>query len=109
MKPIKRSEPGPTRDEILMRHRIIKHNNGDFTVEHNHDWDGLTHKPRTDIDILKEIIKDAHHRIELYEMLDQGLWHNIFNTDNKEPIKDELKLIAEWERMIAEIEQWEKR
>ena len=41
-------------------------------------------------------------------MLDQGLWHNIFNTDNKEPIKDELKLIAEWERMIAEIEQWEK-
>lgn len=93
-----------------MKQRVIKHDNGDFSIDHSKpDWDGLTHKPQTDIDILNEIIRDAKQRIALYKQLDKGLWASIFRTDNSEPIREEEKLIEEWQRMITEIEIWTSR
>ena len=102
MRKIKRSEPGPTREEIIMRHKVIRHNNGDFHIEREPHLRG-------DIDILREIIRDAKKRIAMYKELDKGLWASIFRTDNSEPIKEEEALIQDWQRMIDEIEIWTSR
>ncbi len=109
MRKIGRNESGPTKAEIGWRHReikmkhsVIKHNNGDFHIERE------PHK-MGDIDILREIIRDAKKRIEMYKQLDSGLWSSIFRTDNSEAIADEERLIGEWERMITEIEVWVSR
>jgi len=102
LRKIKRSEPGPTREEIIMRHKVIRHNNGDFHIEREPHLRG-------DIDILREIIRDAKKRIAMYKELDKGLWASIFRTDNSEPIKEEEALIQDWQRMIDEIEIWTSR
>ncbi len=99
---IKRNEPAPTREEIIMRHKVIRHNNGDFHIEREPHLRG-------DIDILREIIRDAKKRIAMYKELDKGLWASIFRTDNSEPIKEEEALIQDWQRMIDEIEIWTSR
>ena len=85
-----------------MRHKVIRHNNGDFHIEREPHLRG-------DIDILREIIRDAKKRIAMYKELDKGLWASIFRTDNSEPIKEEEALIQDWQRMIDEIEIWTSR
>ena len=102
MRKIKRTEPGPTREEIIMRHNVIKSKNGDFSIQYEADKMG-------DCDILRELIRDAHHRIDMYRKLDSGLWHNIFNTNSDDAIREEEEHIATWERMILEINVWTKR
>ena len=99
---IKRNEPAPTRQEILMRHNVIKHNNGDFSIDYEADKMG-------DVDILHELIRDANKRIDMYRKLDQGLWHNIFNTNSDDAVQEEQQHIKTWERMILEINVWTKR
>ena len=85
-----------------MKHNVIKHANGDFSINYDAYKMG-------DIDILKEIIRNAKKRIEMYRKLDTGLWHYIFQTDSRDAVEEEERLIAEWERMIAEIEVWVSR
>ncbi len=104
-----RNEPGPTRAEIGWRHReikmkhsVIKHSNGDFSIDYDASKMG-------DIDILNEIIRDAKKRIELYRKLDSGLWHQIFGTNSDKAVAEEEQLIEEWDRMITEIEVWTSR
>ena len=85
-----------------MRHKVIRHQNGDFHIERDASKMG-------DIDILREIIRDAKQRIALYRKLDSGLWHQIFGTNSDKAVAEEEQLIQEWERMITEIEIWTSR
>ena len=109
-----------------MNKTISKLPNGDFQVEDDTIVYGIRkyikeertmreklrpiHRaPDPDIAILDDIILGAHKRIGLYQMLDKGLWHSIFGTDNTDEIVRERELIREYTQMKREIIEWKKR
>ena len=121
-KPIKRSRKEPiTKEELEYRHmknRIIKHGNGDFTVEHNEMKDiveeleeYLTAESPEDpnIQLLNECIEGANKRIKLYKMLEHGMWYATFRCDSKDEILRERMLIKEFINMKEDVIQWNKR
>ena len=66
-------------------------------------------KTNQDIAIIDDIILSAHHRIAMYETLNQGLWHSIFGTDNTDEILKERELIREFKKMKQEMIQWTEK
>ena len=66
-------------------------------------------KTNQDIAIIDDIILSAHHRIAMYETLNQGLWHSIFGTDNTDEILKERELIREFKKMKKEMVEWNEK
>ena len=100
-----------------MKNRIIKHGNGDFTVEHNEMKDIVEeleeYLARQDddpnIQLLNECIEGASKRIKLYKMLEHGMWYATFRCDSKDEILRERMLIKEFINMKEDVIQWNKR
>ena len=111
-----------------MKRTIKKLSNGDFQVEpDNTIVYGIRkyineertmreklkpiHRTNKDpnITIIDDIILSAHHRIALYQTLQEGLWNTIFGTDNTNEIARERELIEEFKRMKQEIIEWQTK